>query len=241
MNHFIRLHLRSIKTILALTMIFFGNMAQAGFSNDSCQDDHQTIGSTDLQILYYAAEDTCYVSVHSNPNLGLYYRDFMVTNKGLFMVFGSFGPGSESTKTGAQEYFFPNKLKKNPIVSVDQDIITIKLTDEITLRFSTATGQITQITNSIITVEDTFTPENQAGVKITRSKSLHIDSGFALGKSPTAISKANSMIRKFDRSCQVKNSELFDYTGGGARLRYTNQEFESFVANKCPGLNTSAP
>lgn len=222
--------------IMTLLSFFIAQSVYADYVNDTCKQDYQKFDDTDLQVGRFGSEGTCFVSVHYNPNFELRYRDFLMTNEGLLMVFNSFGVGDEASTTGAREFFFPSKVKTNTSVSFKNGIISVVLTDDVTITFSSKTGKILKMTNMNFSLASKVVPSNKGGLEISNSKVVYVDGGFTLGKSPTTVDAGKSYIKKLTQSCQLVNRELFDNSNGEAILRFKNKEFDAFVAQRCPNI-----
>lgn len=222
--------------------LFLGllNGASAAFAgdylNDNCHQDVQIFENTQLQIDRFSGTSVCYVSIHSDTDFSMKYRNYLLTNNGLLMIFNSFGNGPEATTTGAREYYFPTKLKTIPRVSYKNQIITVVLTDNVSIQFSTQTGDPIQISNASFTLDPKIVTTNKGGLEIKNSTVIYVDGGFRMGKAPTSVDSGKSDIKQQTQSCTVQNSELFDNSAGLAVLKFKNGYFESFVKQRCANM-----
>ena len=236
-NHHDNIFHFGLKGLAGLFLIFCAQAVHANeYINDNCTDDYQAYEETRIQIGRFGDANECFVSIHTNPNFSPKYRSYILTNNGLLMVFNSYGDGDPSTKTGAREYYFPSKLKQNFVVSYDQGIVKVALTDDVTFAINAKTGKPTQITNTTFSISSSVNPNNKGGLEIKSSKVPMIDSGFAMGKSPTSIDEGKSYIKKMNQSCELINRELYDNSTGDAILRYKNRDFDDFVSSRCPNI-----
>ncbi len=236
LNHHFGFFRFGMRGLAGLCLILGSQAVSAAYINDNCTEDYQTYENTRIQIGRLGDLNECFVSVSTNPNFNPKYRDYLMTNNGLIMVFNSFGDGNPSTMTGAREYYFPSQLKTHFVVSYDQGFVKVQLTDDVTFVLNAKTGKPTQITNTTFTYSTSINPNNKGGLEITKSKVPMIDGGFAMGKSPTSIDDGKSYIKKLNQSCELINRELYDNSTGDAILRYKNKEFDNFVASRCPNI-----
>lgn len=235
-NHRSNFFRYGMKGLAGLFFILSAQTASAAYINDNCTDDYQMYENTRIQIGRFGDAGECFVSVTTNPNFNPKYRDYLMTNNGLLMVFNSYGDGDPSTMTGAREYYFPSKLKQNFILSYDQGLVKVALTDDVTITINAKTGKPTQITNMSFSLSSSINPNNKGGLEISNPKIPMIDSGFAMGRSPTSIDTGKSYIKRLKESCELINRELYDNSEGDAILRYKNKDFDNFVVSRCPNI-----
>ncbi len=228
------------KKSLVLLMISWGSsfaVVQSAVAAD-CPVDYQVVGRARV-VADKLSETECYVSVGLDwPDESMLYRSYLLTSKGLMLVFNSLGDGPESTHTGAREfYFFPHTSDLGLRVIPETKRILVRMTNSDFAEFNSETGQIQGLKKGAVTVESRIAANNAGGVEISDYKMLILDSGFKLGSSPSGISSRKSVFRdQVGRSCEVKNTEIFKYVGGQNELKYSDKDLCQFLYSRCPSL-----
>ena len=191
---------------------------------------------------YWTGSQTCFLSVHPrNGYTNLLYRDYLMTNHGLFMVFNSYGPGETSKTTGAREfYFFPRQEEKTleAIYDEGRQEVTVKVTDDLFFVFDSKTAQIKGLSKGSVSVDPDVNKNNAGGVEIKSFDGLWLDVGFSMGHSPSERAKFKSTFTdNFGRTCGVVNKNIFDYADDDVRFKWNDQDLKKYLAGVCSNLN----
>jgi hypothetical protein len=159
------------------------------------------------------------------------------------MVFNSYGEGTPSDTTGARVFYFLPR-NQNPDRQVKDGNLWIKTSATGTaLEFNGLTGRLQGISSTFglgqISEDAKVSKFNQGGVEIKNYPGLLLDAGFALGHDPTSDPKQKVILTgKNQVRCELRNSEVFSYAGGDEfRLSRTDEDFKTFLKERCPGLD----
>lgn len=226
---------------LLLSVLATLSLAQAG-DPPECTYLVERGGGTQLQRMWNEDSQVCSISVHPmEAYYDLIYRDYSFSSDGLFMVFNSFGPGEDSSSTGAREFFlFPRPVGQ---LSHSWDDSTQRLTiknitgDEFV--FDSRKARLMSITRGNVIVANDVDPKNKGGVEFQDFPGLIMDGGWSLGASPTGKKSNSSVFQDAKgKKCSVKNSELFKYTSTGDNIFKFRSDsgLQSFLKTRCPSI-----
>lgn len=201
-----------------------------------CPD--RLLGFENIQIQQTLSRDRerCYLSIHPRDAFEtLVYRDYLLTNDGLFMVFNSYaenGPNAD----GAREFFFlTNEFKGFQWKTEGDSLIVTGFADK-TLKVSLKTSQITEISGAQVAIAEKVLPNNRGGFEILKADVLVIDAGFKMGDSPSNSKSSRSIIKNpKQQSCTLKNTQVYDYTEDNSYLKALTQ-LRSAASGSCKGF-----
>jgi hypothetical protein len=192
---------------------------------------------------FWPENETCFISVHPRDSyVDLIYRDYLLTNKGLLMVFNSYGHGESHLTTGAREFYFFPRSDMSPQFSYNQNSneVRVKFSDRLSFVFDGKTAQIKSLSQGSVSVASDVNKNNQGGVEIQSFNGLWLDVGFAMGQSP---SEKGNMLSKFTdengQTCSVKNKDIFQYINGDVEFRFSDADLKIFLKRICPKLQVS--
>lgn len=222
-----------------LGLLLMGNLAQA--SEATCPYLVERQDGTQIQQIWSEATQSCFFSINPlDAYVDLVYRDYLLTSEGLFMVFNSYGPGNESETTGAREfYLFPRKSQSYSYkwnAGARELEVTHVTGDKFV--FDSKKARLKSISNATVTVANEVVPSNGGGVEISKYQGLLLDGGFRVGAPPTANANGKSAFTDTnEKSCTVKNAEIFNYTSDGdILLKYDDKGLATFLKKRCPSL-----
>ncbi len=198
---------------------------------------------TQLQRIWTDSTQTCTLSIHPmEAYYDMIYRDYSFSNDGMFQVFNSFGPGEDSSDTGAREFFlFPRSQSyvTHTWDTTNQRLIVVNVTgDEFV--FDTRKARLMSISRGVVKVASAVEPKNRGGVEFEKFPGVILDGGFSLGASPTGKKNNSSVFQDAKgKKCSVKNSEIFKYTSSGdAVFKYrSDSSLKTFLQGRCAGLS----
>jgi hypothetical protein len=200
-------------------------------------------GHNNLQIHQnvLSGEGRCFVAITPrDAYLTLVYRDYLLTSEGLLLVFNSLAQGEGPGSHGAREFFtFPPHFQGFSW-EIQGDSLILKGFGELTLTFSTQTGQLKSISDADIMVAKKVEANNRGGVEIIRSLWPFVDSGFHFGGSPSNRPNAFSVIKNAkSQTCRVENSKIFDFSTGEAQIR-DRETIAQIARSTCEGFHLEA-
>ncbi len=208
---------------------------------DTCSESLVRVQNTQIHQMYDSREDRCYISVTSRISTDLTYRSFLFSNEGLFMVFESYGSGSDRDTTGAREFTLMPMAQRYPSYEVLADgTLKVNHTSGEVFTFETAKVQLASISHAEITVKESIKPANRGGVEFVKiNRGILHDGGFKVGSSATGNPSGYSQLRdSSDNNCRVQNKELYSYdSNGDNRWNYLDpMQLKKFLAKRCPKL-----
>ncbi|MEK2647257.1 hypothetical protein [Bdellovibrio sp. BCCA] len=206
-----------------------------------CPDIVERRDGTQIQQIWSSSTESCFFSIHPlDGYVDLTYRDYMLGNDGLFMVFNSFGPGDESKTTAAREFFMFPRASEAYSYKWDDNARELEVTHVTGDKFvfDTKKARLKSVTRANVKVADYIEPNNRGGVEVSNFQGLLVDSGFRVGNSPTSNSNGSSLIKDAaGKSCTVKNYELFKYTSDGDVIfKFDDKALSAFLQKRCSQL-----
>ena len=224
-----------------LSLVFISGIARAE-DPATCPYFVERQEGTQIQQLWSEGSKSCFFSVTPlNAYVDLIYRDHLFTSEGLFMVFNSFGEGSDSETTAAREfYMFPRTEQKfEHRWDVDKKELEITHVTGDKFVFDARKARLKSMTRAQVSVANDVEVGNRGGIEISNYQGILLDGGFSRGSSPTADPDAKAMITdKQGAKCSVYNRQIFDYTSDGDVIfKFTDPEFYKFLKKNCPKLN----
>lgn len=226
-----------MKFLAALCVLFGASLAVAA---PPCVDKTEILDNTVVQVLQ--GRTKCFLTVVSRDNYHMVYRDFLFSGDGLFMIFDSFGAGSESTMTAAREFYMFPRNKTQPLsYKYDAATKSIQVTSAFgkVFTFNTQKSILTGISGSEFTMDHNVKPDRRGGLEFVKNDGLILDVGYKIGESPSQNPKNKIVFKDSqERSCAVVNADVFHYTAEkDAVFKFTDEQLKSFLKSRCPGLS----
>jgi len=197
---------------------------------------------TQIQQIWSEGSQSCFFSITPlNAYVDLIYRDHLLTSQGLFMVFNSYGPGSESEKTASREFYLFPRLTNQFSHKWDlgrKELEVVHITGDKFI-FDSRKARLKSLTRAHVTVANDVDPSNRGGVEISNYQGLLLDGGFRVGNAPTSDAYGQSIIKdKIGNQCVVTNKEVFYYNASDDIIfRFSDKEFLKFLRQRCPKLS----
>lgn len=237
------LHKKGVAAFIISGIAGIAAITQASFALPpavNCPGQHSDQGALSAHRLP-TSQGECLLEVSPESD-GLNYRSFTFSSSGLFQIFNSFEPLHAQPVSGARAFFiFPRKRLPDFHFSEANQQLTVTLSDQSKLTFSTATGRAVQW-DHMFTESLDVNRTNQGGFEINGPRTLILDTGWAFRKPAYAIASGKSEFRDaFGNRCALLNRELFIYDGSAAydpKFRFAkDSELKNFLAERCPQLS----
>ncbi len=221
-------------------VLIFPIFSHADFSNNKCSEVLQSNGVIQVNRQWNESSGTCFIALTPRQIVDLKYRDYYFDNSGHFMVFNSYGYGSDSETTGARVFYFFPLIEDYPDYSFEENgDVVIKLVSGQLFRVSGKDFSIVSLSDAAIK-EMPLSKKNAGGVEIKLTKGFWLDAGFKMGGTGLDKPAKKSVFRSAaakQQSCQVANREFLNYTSSGDfSMKYTGDIMKQFVKSKCPQL-----
>lgn len=203
--------------------------------------DHILTGVQNLQVSRQLNPETnsCFVSLMPRKIINMKYRDYLISNAGLFMVFNSYGAGSNSTSTAAREFFFFPRTATEVEVRLpetDDEDVQVMVSSGRWLTFSRVNADLSAIETGSVRRDPRVRKTNKGGIEIPTYQGLMLDAGFTIGQSPTDDLSRESVFRdEFGMTCSVINEQIFFKDGYNSILK-SDSEIAAFLKTQCPQL-----
>lgn len=229
-----------MKKITLLSLIVGLNLiAQttfAEFSNAKCSRMLTHSGDVQIQRDYDAESRVCFISIHPMSAIDLKYRDYYFNNQGLFLVFNSYGEGSDASSTGARVFYTLPVVNDYPDFSIEANgDVVIKTSSGHLVAFDSKKLAIKSFAPGFVT-EKPLSSGNKGGVEIRLTEGVWFDSGFRMGGMANERPSGSTIINgSVAGQCTVKNSEIFDYSNDIVP-KYAGTNLTSFLKKRCPQL-----
>ncbi len=184
-------------------------------------------------------DNTCFVAIHSMRSTEMVYRDYIVTDKGLLMVFNSYGDGPNSTMTGAREfYFFPRNKTVSFSVDPRSNDVTVHAANGDDFVFGAGTAQLKLMIHGDVTLDQDVTPENKGGLEITNYDGMYLDVGFSLGHAPNSEPERRIEFHSIKgTTCELKVKDVFVNVNSQPTITMSDDELSAFLQKKCSHWN----
>ncbi|MEZ0392578.1 MAG: hypothetical protein ACAH59_10195 [Pseudobdellovibrionaceae bacterium] len=232
-----------MKALFSILLGFFAISISSTQSSaaESCSEFHHYWGAFHHQRLQ-AADGECFLTADpSDVPSNFKYRSYLITDRGLLMIFNSYSPSGSASATGARVfYFFPRKITPN-VKSYNGQTTMLLSAPGIELNLSQDQTKILTMKGAVIKEDPNVRPDNQGGVEISKVKTLLLDAGFNQGSDPTGNpNRSSKFIDHKGHTCQVKNNEIFNLTSDGdANFKFSDSQLKSFLKTRCPEIQTN--
>ena len=213
------------------------------FATDAstCKDTVEKRANIQLQVLFSAQERSCFLTVTPLDSYKtLTYRDYLMSDEGILLVFNSLNSSENNDSTAAREFYFFPRLRPNPtyLWNDQERRLEVTHTNGDTFYFDYDTAQIKAMGRGQVVVAAEIKKENRGGVEILNYKGLVLDVGFAIGHSPSEVgSGAAQFTDYFGKNCHTLNREVFVTTPSqDVRFKFSDTELVPFIKKSCPQL-----
>jgi hypothetical protein len=209
------------------------------FNPQNCSEYH----FYEQKVQYYRQNPnarTCWLSIVPD-NVNLYMRTYLLDPYGMFMVFNSYGPGPDSSHTGARIfYLFPRGRIPNVKVLNNQELIIETANPHIHFIMKSNSGKwaLNQPYGRIIEASRIMR-NNQGGIEFQGVPMLILDSGFQIGRDPRDSHKNSTFQDPTGQTCTVPNTEVFRYsTNGSIDIKFADdQALVMYLKKRCSNLS----
>jgi hypothetical protein len=184
----------------------------------------------------------CFLSLHPMTSQDLVYRDYLLTDSGEIMVFNSYGYGPENETTAARVYYVFPRTQLPHAEPGQTEVLIQTATPGVMFTLDRKTFRLKNATAGGQIVEDPKVyPGNKGGVQILSLPTVWLDAGFAVGHDPTSESGSASIFHDANgKTCQVRNSEIFDYPNGDVDFKFLKDaDLAKFLKKRCPNLTVN--
>jgi hypothetical protein len=204
---------------------------------EACTDFHVRHGAFHFQRLS-SSDGSCFLTADPFDVGDFFYRSYLLSNDGLFMVFNSYGQGENSTSSGARVYYFFPRKSLPELMETDGKSFLQFATPGIEMILSQSETKILGFYGAEFKEDPKVNSDNKGGLEITKAKTLYMDAGFALGHDVTTERNSKSTFHDTrGESCEVLNKEVFSYTADGdTNFKFTDSELKEFLKTRCPRL-----
>jgi hypothetical protein len=222
-----------MKLFILLTLFFsFNSFSKEGV----CESNVEFLENMRIQTGKFKLND-CFISLSPRKTNGMYYRTFLITSSGRFLIFNSFGSGPSSTHSGAREFNFFKRTKEISYRILDETV-EVLLSNGDKLTFNKELVTPVSIDRGVVEFDPVITPENNGGVNITHYRGLMLDFGFQMGMSPSwYLNRESTFIDEISNTCLIKNSEFLYKKNSEIYWKFKNDErLFDYLKNKCPSI-----
>lgn len=202
-----------------------------------CEFKVEHLDSVRIQQGHFKQTDTCYISVATRKTLHMEYRSYLMTSRGKFLVFNSFGEGPSSQFTGAREFNFFGREKRISYQVLENEIV-VNLSNGDQLLFDKESGEPLSLGRGIVELDPMLSRTNNGGIELPNYRGLVLDSGFKMGMSPSYYLSRKSTFRdQFNNQCTVVNREIFHKKGDETYWVYeSDRDLYKYLQKRCPSL-----
>lgn len=226
------------------SLVLFSSMLLP-LASIACDSEIYQQDNLQLQKGWFPQSKTCFISIHHRYSKGLVYRDYMFTTDGSLMVFNSFGYGSESSTTGAREfYFFPRQKDRfNYTTFADKNYLIVEFNNGDDIVISTEKVVPIKMNKAEIAIASDINPQNNGGVEINNYQGLLLDLGFTMGTAPSYVPNKTAIFKDIKgKTCSVKVKEIFRFSDDESFFKFdTDSELAKFLKVRCPNLTPLLP
>lgn len=206
----------------------------------TCNEGVQTFDNTQLQT--QKVDGSCYLSVHPRIISDLLYRDFLFDDRGLFMLFDSYGQGPESQTTAAREFlFFPRKTNLSYTYQAETKRVLVTSPSGKVFTFDAVKSVLLSVSGTTLNLTYDVVPERRGGMEVVTTDNLYLEGGYKRGQAPSQNPKNKIyFVDAAKNSCQVYNGDVYEYDSDqDSTFRFNDAELKSFLSSRCPKLKFS--
>jgi hypothetical protein len=203
-----------------------------------CPDKIESFGDVQIQQTMSSDNTSCFLSIHPRDSYKtMVYRDYLLSNDGLIMVFNSYSNSESSNADGAREFFLlPQEFTGYTWTIVGSELVVSGFSGR-QVKFLLSNAQVSGLTDAVVQVADQVLATNAGGVEITKTSFPMIDAGFRMGDSPSIDQSRSSILRNSNQeTCRVKNPKVFQYKGNSVLLKSV-KDLQAAAKATCPGFD----
>jgi hypothetical protein len=222
-----------------LVFIFCGLLASFSSQGYSLKENCPRIMKhlNNLQIVSSFESDLseCWFTIDNNKGYrDLIYRSYLLTTSGHLMVFNSYGKGTNSTSTGARQFFFFPRSEFLNGIKLDPKSLTIPITQLATFQFDTTTLSLIDQPGLTFKTDPKVNRQNRGGVEVVKYAGVYLDSGYRLGDAPNQDPGSwSTFVNAEKQNCVVRNRDIFDYKDSDVFL-HSDSVLKNTVKSLCP-------
>lgn len=207
-------------------------------AQENCPEQVQSFGNTQIQQLYSTKGKRCFFRVMpKTTDIYMVYRNYLLTDDGMMMVFNSYSDQFDDKSDGAREFFFYTNSFEGFQWFVEGESLIVKAFDQRTFKFLLKTAQIQEISGGKVSVADKVSPDNAGGVEILNFENVYVDAGFRMAASPSADQKSSSVVKNPQgQICKIPNGKVYEYKTGSSYLK-SKPDLKAVVNFLCPQFN----
>lgn len=203
-----------------LILSFLFSVSAFSFEN-ACHSNVEYLENMRIQTGQFSSNN-CYVSISPRKTAGMFYRTYLFTSTGKFLIFNSFGSGPSKTHSGAREYNF-FKRDHNLGYQILDTTVDLSLPNGDTLVFNKELALPVSVGRGVLEYDPVVTPENNGGVEIFNYKGLLMDFGFQMGMSPSwYLNRKVKIIDEQSNTCSIVNSEILYKKNSDIHWKYSS-------------------
>lgn len=208
-------------------------------SVDTCSDRLWRINNLTISKYFSKKSNLCFLSIQPFSKNNLTYRSYLFTDDGSFNIFNSYGLGPASQTTASRDYMIFPRLVTYPAFKIKNDSsIEITTTSQHQIVIDSHTAEILQISDAKILFSSAINKKNNGGLEIKLQRGLLLDSGFAIGRSPTENRQGLSVfIDKNGERCVLKNVSIYKYRNNDVDFDLNDEQLKYFLKRNCPKLS----
>lgn len=228
----------NLSILIVMFLFAFPLFSVSAKAEDLCPDRVESFGNTLIQQLYSTKGKRCFFRVQPRTNdVSMVYRNYLLTDDGMMMVFNSYSEQFNETSDGAREFFFYTHSFDGFQWFAEGDSLIVKGFDQRIFKFSLKTAQLQEMSGGKVQVSDKVSPDNEGGLEILTYENIYVDAGFRLGGSPSGQQKSTSLVKNpLGQTCKIPNGKAYEYKSGSAYLK-PKPDLKSAVSVLCPQFN----
>lgn len=208
-------------------------------SVNTCSDRLWRVNNLTISKYFSKKSNLCFLSIQPFNKNNLTYRSYLFTDDGSFNIFNSYGMGPASLTTASRDYMIFPRLVTYPAFRIrNNSSIEITTTSQHQIIIDSDTTEILQMSDAKILFSSAVNKKNNGGLEIKLQRGLLLDSGFAIGRSPTENRQGLSVfIDKNGERCVLKNVSIYKYRNNDVDFDLNDEQLKYFLKRNCPKLS----
>lgn len=169
---------------------------------------------------------------------GSFYRSYLVSSQGYFMVFNSIDADQYGVSDGARSFLLFPRNQVPTAVDVNDVVYFKTMTKGVELILDTQTYRVRGMVGGIAKEDPKVFPGNRGGLEISQVNALVLDGGWMNYGDPFGVGSRESTFTDINgKKCKVRNREIFTYdSDGDTTVRFSDAELKKFLSRRCPNL-----
>jgi hypothetical protein len=145
----------------------------------NCPDRLVAFENIQIQQSLSGQGDRCYLSIHPRDAFEtLTYRDYLLTDDGLLMVFNSYSGTTGPQSDGAREFYFLPRVFKGFAWKLEDEYLVVTGFGSTALKFSLKTSQLIKMDGAETSLAQDVLPTNNGGFEILHAPFIFVDAFF---------------------------------------------------------------